>query len=162
MKVKEENITTTHRNVMELLVQEEIERQIKRYPVALALHTNRVEVATYALNRLPPLYASSEKGKNQQKLLGYKEFKKQITMAVRQGLAAVHRDPIRVSTPLISEVEAKYQSADAALVELQDLLEKRNLLDYQKLTWDNLVNVVQRALNKTAWIGMSQPPQDNE
>lgn len=160
MKVTGKTVKQAYQNVMELLVDEEIEWQLQRCPVNLAQYINRVEVATYALNRLPPLYASSEKGKNQQKLIGYKKFKVQIKTSVRQGIAAVNRDPIRSSTPLLSLSEAKYQAADAALQEVQNLLEDRKLLDYQKLSWDNLASVIQRALNKTAWIGMTQKSND--
>ncbi len=160
MNMKKKNIAKTNQNVMELLVKEEIERQVNRYPVTLTKYINKLEVATYALNRLPALYASSHKGKNQQKIIGKKKFKHQITMAVRQGLAAVQRDPLRVSTPLISEADIEYQTARTALQDIHKLLEERNLLDYQKLSWDNLVNVVKRALNKTAWAAISQQPSD--
>ena len=162
MNMKKKNIAKTNQNVMELLVKEEIERQVNRYPVNLKKYINKLEVATYALNRLPALYASSHKGKNQQKIIGKKKFKHQITMAVRQGLAAVQRDPLRVSTPLISEADIEYQTARTALQDIHNLLEERNLLDYQELSWDNLVNVIQRALNKTAWVGIGEQPKPND
>jgi hypothetical protein len=44
---------TIHLNVMELLVNEEIERQLKPYPSKIKKYINKVEVATFALNRLP-------------------------------------------------------------------------------------------------------------
>ncbi|NEO33373.1 MAG: late competence development ComFB family protein [Symploca sp. SIO3C6] len=47
---------------MELLVIEEVKHQLDNYPQQLANYINPVEVATYALNRLSPLYASSEEG----------------------------------------------------------------------------------------------------
>jgi hypothetical protein len=139
---------------MEFLVHEEIEKQLKRYPTHFVQYLNRVEVATYALNRLPPLYASSQKGKRQQQLIGHQKFKEQIKAAVRQGIAAVERDPLRVSTPLLSE-------ADAALQELQNLLAEKNLLDYQQLSWNNLVTAIQRALSKIAWSQISQQPKQS-
>ncbi len=157
--MKEENIAEINQNIMDLLVKEEIERQVKCYPATLIKYINKVEVATYALNRLPALYASSQKGKNKQKIIGKKKFKQQITIAVRQGLAAVQRDPLRVSTPLISEADTEYQTACTALQDLQNLLEERNLLDHQKLSWDNLVNVIQGALNETTWVGISEQPK---
>ncbi|MBC6421985.1 MAG: late competence development ComFB family protein [Hormoscilla sp. SP5CHS1] len=36
---------------------------MKQLPPELADYINRVEVATYALDRLPPLYASSQEGR---------------------------------------------------------------------------------------------------
>ena len=52
-----------HVNIMELLVQNEIDKQLRLYPKKIRDYINKVEVATYALNRLPPLYASSLIGK---------------------------------------------------------------------------------------------------
>ncbi|GFE68932.1 late competence development ComFB family protein [Chroococcus sp. FPU101] len=141
----------THLNIIEELVYAEIKKQLKHYPSSLAQYLNQIEVATFALNRLPPLYASSEKGKNQQRLLGQRQYQEQIKIAVRQGIAAVQRDPIRSSTPLISEIESNSQKAKVALNELQKLLEERELTNYEKLTWENLVGVMRRALNRVIW-----------
>ncbi|NJQ98976.1 MAG: late competence development ComFB family protein [Hydrococcus sp. CSU_1_8] len=55
-------ISQTHKNAMELLVAEEIEKQLKSLSSEEVYFINQVEVATYALNRLPSLYASSEEG----------------------------------------------------------------------------------------------------
>ena len=49
-------------NVMERLVAEEVARQKAKLPPKLREYIKGVEVETYALNRLPALYASSEKG----------------------------------------------------------------------------------------------------
>jgi hypothetical protein len=160
MKPQTENPPQTYQNVMEVLVQEEIERQLKNYPVTLTQYLNKLEVATYALNRLPALYASSEKGKNIQKLIGQKQYREEIRKAVRQGFAAIQRDPLRVSIPLISEIEEEYYTAITALKDLQSLLEEQNFLDYQDITWDNLVKVVRHALAKAAWVGL--PPQTSD
>ena len=49
-------------NVMEMLVEEEVTKQIKGLPPRILKYLKQTEVETYALNRLPSLYASSEKG----------------------------------------------------------------------------------------------------
>ena len=67
MKMKKNQADYINRNVMEILVSEEIDRQIGRFPDNIRKFINRIEVATYALNRLPALYASSQQGFNQQK-----------------------------------------------------------------------------------------------
>ena len=152
-----ESRTIAYQNIMEVLIEEEIEKQLQRYPITLIEDVNKVEIATYALNRLPPLYASSEKGKHKQKLLAQKKFRTKIKSAVRNGLAAVQRDPCRSSTALMSETELRYQKAQAALQQLQDLLEEWDLLDRQDLSWENLVSIIQRILNKLAWSGMKEP-----
>ncbi len=49
-------------NVMEEMVAQEVNRQITLLPQKLAKYIKRVDVETYVLNRLPPLYASSKEG----------------------------------------------------------------------------------------------------
>ena len=150
MKAIQANETPTYQNVMELLVNQEVNKQIRKLPSNLARYIDPVEVATYALNRLPPLYASCEKGQYQQRVRGEKRFRSEITTAVRQALAAVQRDPLRLSTPIVPEIHPEYQAAYTALQELKELLQHRDLLDNKELSWKNLVKVVRRALNKTA------------
>lgn len=128
------------RNVMEFLVAQEIERQIIRYPTNINRYINRVEVATYALNRLPPLYASSQEGLNRQKLRGRKEFSVEITKVVRQALAAVQKDLLRSSTPLIAEEDRELENAKNALKELTDFLPHR------EFSWENLVKTIKPVL----------------
>jgi hypothetical protein len=98
---QEHQSTKTHQNVMESLVYGEIEKQLKFYPKNLKPYLNKVEVATYALNRLPPLYASSTVGREQQIRLGKQKYKEQLTTAVRRAIAAVERDPLRNSEPVV-------------------------------------------------------------
>ncbi|NEP59537.1 MAG: late competence development ComFB family protein [Symploca sp. SIO2G7] len=133
----------THVNVMESLVAKEVERQRARLTENLAKYIDPVEVATYALNRLPPLYACNQQGWHHQKLQAQSKFGSQITTAVRQALVAVQRDPLKVSEPLKAE-ETELKEAQAALQGLRDLLEHR------EISWHNLVDAVQKALTKKA------------
>ena len=96
-------IAQTHYNAMELLVAQEVTKQLKSCPATLREYINPIEVATFALNRLPPLYASCKEGLNRQQKHAFK-LQLQIKTAVRQGFAAVNRDPIRQSTPLDKEL----------------------------------------------------------
>lgn len=144
-------------NVMEELVAEEVERQLKMLPNSLRQYIKPLEVETYALNRLTPLYASSERGKNQQKILGRKQHREKIILAVRQAIAAVQRDPLRSSIPLISDKDLKYQEAESALEKLESLLEERGFYLYQKLSWHNLVSEMQRLLNRFDWTKQNSP-----
>ncbi|MGK7874087.1 MAG: late competence development ComFB family protein [Xenococcaceae cyanobacterium] len=116
------------KNAMELLVTEEIEKQIGHYPPALTKEINQIEVATYALNCLPPLYASSKEGLYRQKQRGQKEFKNQIKAAVHQALEVIQRKPLRFATPLLSaeEINNEIQEARMALQELADLFVGKN------------------------------------
>jgi hypothetical protein len=133
-----------HRNVMEILVAEEIERQIVRLPSNIQKFINSVEVATYALNRLPALYASSQQGFNKQKLKGRSEYSVKITQEVRKGFAAIQQDLLRNSTPLLSqnesEIDKSIKEAKAALQELADYLPEKDL------TWKNVIRLVKPIL----------------
>ncbi len=140
----------THKNVMELLVTQEVERQRSQLSENLAKYIDPIEVATYALNRLPPLYACSQQGWQYQELQAQSQFQQQITIAVRQALVAVQRDPIKRSTPLVPIEQTELQEAQAALAALQNLLHQR------EVSWNNLANTVQKALTKTATEAIKQ------
>ena len=133
-----------NRNVMEILVSDEIDRQINRLPSNIKKFINPIEVATYALNRLPALYASSQQGFNKQKIRGRSEYSVKVTQEVRKGFAAVQKDLLRSSTPLTAESEQDLdrdiQEAKAALQELANYLPKKDL------TWKNVVKLVKPLL----------------
>lgn len=142
-----------HENIMETLVYQEIEQQLRYYPKQIKAHINSVEVATYALNRLPPLYASSCQGKEQQRRTARRQYKKEIQSGVRRALAAIEQDPLRCSTPLVSHSP----DAETALRTLEAFLKKHNLLIDTSLSWDNLVSVIQQILYRTAWFNVNFP-----
>ena len=138
-------------NVMEELVVEEVSRQLKRLPSNLTEYINKVEVATFALNRLPALYASSHKGLNQQKLKAKTQHSVEITRAVRQGFAAVQKDVLRYSTPIV-EIE---KDSDPEITRNQDLEAANQALSklapyfpHQEVSWPELVEVVKPLLEK--------------
>ncbi len=139
--------TKIYKNVMEELVDKAIDKEFVKLPKKLAAYLDRRQVATYALNRLPPLYASSEEGENIQKKRARQEMSSEIESAVRHGFAAVRQDPLRNSTPLQKErVSAEalndYQAADRALKQL------RKLLNRPHLCWDNLVEALKNSLDR--------------
>ena len=124
-------------NVMEPLVTEEVQRQLHHLPAKVSSYINAVEVIAYALNRLPPLYATSEQGWQQQQRKAKQTMSSQITQAVRQAIAAVQQDPLRSTKPLLPQDQ---QDARLALTGL------RELLCTSDLSWKNLVDQVERAL----------------
>lgn len=125
-------------NVMETLVMEEVERQFRKFSSRQQSFIAPDAVTTYALNRLKPLYANSQKGYECQEQKAREEFGSNIEMAVRQGIAAVERDPLRSSQPI--RVKADNQ-ADQALKAMQKILQRKDL------DWDNLPDVLEQALN---------------
>ncbi|MGA7937555.1 MAG: late competence development ComFB family protein [Kovacikia sp.] len=131
----------TYRNVMESLVLEEAEKQFKRLPAKISAYVNKAEVIAYALNRLPPLYATSQKGWQQQRDRASKDMEAKIVVAVRQAIAAVQRDPLRAVVPL------KVEEEQASLSALQGLKE---LLRREELSWREVVDIVENTLIQTA------------
>ena len=103
-----------YRNAIEPLVFEEVQRQLQHLPPQLVKYLNPAQVSAYALNRLPALYATSVEGWYRQQQKAKTQLAKQIFLAVRQGLAAVQRDPLKVSTPLIATEDVESMAATAA------------------------------------------------
>ncbi|MGB7084660.1 MAG: late competence development ComFB family protein [Phormidesmis sp.] len=124
-------------NVMERLVAEEVERQRAKLPSKLREYIKTVEVETYALNRLPALYASSEKGWQMQYDKAAKTHEGTVFEAVRQGIAAVQIDPLRASQPL-----SVHQSNESEII----LTAFRNMLNQPDLNWEDILYKCKRIL----------------
>jgi hypothetical protein len=88
-------------NVMEYWVQLEVYQQLRKLR-RINRYIEPSEIVTYALNRLPPLYASCEEGKTYQLEKG-KLHRAEIRTTVLDAIKHVLRDPIRKSTPLVPE-----------------------------------------------------------
>ena len=125
-------------NVMELLVAEEVEQQLRQLPTRVLKYVKPIEVETYALNRLPSLYAASEKGWHSQYQRARHELRKEIYEAVRQAIAAVQVDPLRASRPLLHRPSVP--SNEALLLE-----QFRAALGQPNLTWESLLRKCKRA-----------------
>jgi hypothetical protein len=124
-------------NVMERLVAEEVERQKAKLPPKLREYIRTTEVETYALNRLPALYASSEKGWQLQYEKAGKVHAEAVSKAVRQGIAAVQVDPLRASQPL-----SVRQNDESEVI----LTTFRNMLNQPDLGWDDILYKCKRIL----------------
>ena len=143
--IKNKGVEEKHiaKNVMEELVTEEINKQLKRYPRKVAKFINQVEVFTYALNRLPPLYASSHKGFNRQKMRGKAELQIKITRIVREGIKQVQNDLVRISNPLTAELN----SVEQELAEAQEALQELSVFfPTKKVSWKNINKIVKPIL----------------
>lgn len=141
-------ISQTHKNAMELLVAEEIERQLESLSWDDKDFINKIEVATYALNRLPSLYASSEEGISWQKRKGQKEYQQQITDTVREALEIVQKDPARFYTPLSSSEQQEMQEAKEALQELSEWLWMRQSeLSQNNVSWRELIDFIKQIVS---------------
>lgn len=146
MKVIHEVPKRSYINVMELLVAEEVDLQLQALAPRVAKYLKATEVETYALNRLPALYASSEKGWQHQYEKAKRELHHQIRTAVRQAIAAVQIDPLRSSEPL------QFTDGDGAAQGALNTL--RELLKQPDLSWDGIVNRLKSLLTLSS--GASQ------
>nr|RNJ67591.1 MAG: hypothetical protein EDM05_18795 [Leptolyngbya sp. IPPAS B-1204] len=137
-----------YKNVMELLVEEEVVRQFNSLSPRVAAYVNQIEWVAHALNQLPPLYATSEKGLHYQIQCGRLKHGAAIKQAVQRALAAIRRDPLRSSTPL--------ESPNVPLPEI--LTQLRFLLHNDYLEWEALPYAVEQALEQASQGQLTPPP----
>ncbi len=139
-RYKQSTFTKKYRNVMESLVLEEVEAQIQSIPQKTAKHIKPSEVAAYALNRLPGLYATGKRGWQKQWHKGKTELHPKITASVRQGIIAVQRDLLRSDIPINFDEE---QTSQEALQKMKVLLQRDDI------SWKNVVNIMEQTLLET-------------
>ncbi|HEY9645898.1 MAG TPA: late competence development ComFB family protein [Chroococcidiopsis sp.] len=127
-----------YKNAMEMLVEEEVERQVRALPPRVVSYINQTELVAYALNQLPPLYATSEKGLEFQIQRGRVKLAVQVSQAVQRAIAAIRRDPLRSYVPLQPQ-----QSTH-----LRDVLHQlRLVLKNDSLNWENLPVAIRHAID---------------
>lgn len=74
-------------NVMEELVLTEAIARVAEIEVTSGLNLNIGDIAAYALNRLPPLYATTEEGANYQSQRASAELQQLISEQIEQAIA---------------------------------------------------------------------------
>lgn len=102
---------SNYRNAMELLVIEEVDQQLQNLPENVANSININDAIAYALNRLPPLYATSLDGYFWQQKQARKTLKDLISKATTWGIKAAQRK--KESRPYGDEISftARYANA---------------------------------------------------
>lgn len=92
------NPVPLYRNALEPLVVQEVDRQVDCLPAKLLKFVEveqiKAQAIAYALNRLPAMYATSERGWEFQQQKAHEQYGSKIVEVVRQGLAAVQIDPL--------------------------------------------------------------------
>jgi len=86
---------SSFKNVLEEMVVLEAQAQLSLLSASARDEINITEVVAFSLNRLPVLYANTNRGWVQQRLRAKHEFQHQILAVVRQGLLGVMRQPLR-------------------------------------------------------------------
>lgn len=126
------------RNALEELVIEEAETQYKRLGADVKKRVDLSEVIAYTLNRLPPMYATTQRGWVQQRKKAEQELGAAIAKTVRNGFLSTQSDVLRQSDPI----------PDHELVsQARSLFKLRKLFSKDYLKWKDVPEVVRDALN---------------
>jgi hypothetical protein len=125
------------KNVIEDIVLSEAISQLKS--ASNSDQTDLSEVVAFALNRLPPLYASTDRGWLQQRKRAHGELSAKIQTSVEQAIRGAKFDPFREVEPLPQE---ETESPAHSLAKLRKLLGKPDL------TWQNVPSVVQQTMER--------------
>ncbi len=128
------------RNVLLEFVYREANAQIQGLGSGIRHKYNIDEVIAYALNRLPPMFVSTEVGL-QTKRQECITMQADITKATRQALLGVRRDPLREPQPL---EDIELANAPYALLDVQERLGWKNLMwcDLPKALGDELESAI--------------------
>jgi hypothetical protein len=135
------NLAKTYINAMEILVEEEVDRRLAQLSDGHRAYLNRMELIAFALNHLPAMYATGEKGLSFQLAQGRTQHSAKIQQAVQQSIAAVLRDPILNYTPL------KFQ-APAGMREILKRIQV--LLHNEKIDWETLPEILEALVRQTS------------
>ena len=99
------SISTTYLNAMEPLALAEIQRQIKSMPREVVETINVTEAIAYTLNRLPPLYSTTEEGYSWQQKRAEETLMDLIKKVASWGIRAATRPTTNFVTPLMYDVK---------------------------------------------------------
>lgn len=125
-------------NILESLVEAIVERRVNRLDETLQKRISIDDVAAYVLNRLPPMYATSRRGLQNLRQRVKSEMTNQIISIVKEALNKVIQAPERSLSPLPFE---KFNlELDETLVQLRELLKRDDI------TWRNIAEVVEECL----------------
>jgi len=125
------------RNAIEELVVEETNAQILRLSSGVKAKTNIDDISAYALNRLPPMYATTRRGYLQQQKKAYIELKQEMSQIISRGLIGVKKDTLKDTTPLPESELAR---------EERSLLQLQGILGISDLRWRDVPKTLESAL----------------
>jgi hypothetical protein len=128
------------RNVLIEFIYSEANVQIQSLGSRIRHQYNLDEVIAYSLNRLPPMFASTDVGL-QSKRQECIAMQADISKATRQALLGVRRDPLREAEPL---EDVELANAPYALINVQEILGWENLMwaDLAKALGDELEKAI--------------------
>ena len=114
-------------NALEPIIVEEVQLQLQNLPCAMIPYLNSSQAVAFALNQLPPLYCTSEKGWEVQKQKAKEKLAPQIQSAVFRGLTAVQLDPLRTADLKLDSVSSKGTKLGSMLPQIIEKLPELKL-----------------------------------
>ncbi|TYQ24876.1 late competence development ComFB family protein [Pseudanabaena sp. UWO310] len=134
------------RNALEELVIEEAESQYKRLGADVKKRVDLSEVIAYTLNRLPPMYATTQRGWIQQRKKADQELGNAIAKTVRNGFLSTQSDVLRQTDPI---------PAHELISQARSLVKLRKLFNKEYLKWKDVPDAVRDALDSGYYQGLS-------
>ncbi|WP_055076021.1 late competence development ComFB family protein [Pseudanabaena sp. 'Roaring Creek'] len=134
------------RNALEELVIEEAELQYKRLGADVKKRVDLSEVIAYTLNRLPPMYATTQRGWIQQRKKAELELGNAIAKTVRNGFLSTQSDVLRQTDPI---------PAHELISQARSLVKLRKLFNKEYLKWKDVPDAVRDALDSGYYQGLS-------
>jgi hypothetical protein len=127
-------------NVLEKLVLSLTYHQIQKLHPAIAEKVDLGEATAYVLNRLPPMYATSEKGFKALRLRAREVYGKEIVAVLKEAIAVCIEAPNLEKMPLpLARFEA----------ELEESLEQVGwILQRDDINWRNAPFIIEECLRK--------------
>jgi hypothetical protein len=128
------------RNVLLEFIYKEANAQLQSLGSGIRHKYNLEEVMAFALNRLPPMFASTDVGL-QSKRAECLSMQADIAKATRQALLGVRRDPLRQHQPM---EDIELANAPYTLIGVQESLSRTNLMwcDLPEALEENLESAI--------------------
>ena len=126
------------RNALEELVIEEAESQYSRLGADIKKRIDLSEVIAYTLNRLPTMYANTQRGWVQQRKKATQELGTAIIKTVRNGFLSTQSDVLREHDPI---------PAHELVSQARSLVKLRKLFNKDYLKWKDVPDIVRDAMD---------------
>ncbi|NMF56949.1 late competence development ComFB family protein [Pseudanabaena yagii] len=125
-------------NVLEDLVQQEVKNQLVHMANVLPRKVGIDDVSAYVLNRLPPMYATTEQGVAWQTQKAKEQIASQIESTVIQAMMTLSKTPRRLADPLpLLKFE---EDCEQAIKELRLIFQRDDI------TWRNIAILAEYAI----------------
>jgi hypothetical protein len=127
-------------NVLEDLVRQEVHNQLVHMAGVLPRKVSLNDVCAHALNRLPPMYATTEQGVAWQISKAKQQLASQIESTVIQSLLTLSRTPRRFNDPL--PLLKFDEECEHSLTNLRQIFQRDDI------TWQNIVSLAEYAIEQ--------------